>query len=103
MVPSAPVVTAVVVSEAAALTPTTPPVVLAPSAPNTSGVPSVSTLPVDVEPAFKISVLGLATGTSSVTVTVTVFVVALPNWSYVVILIERVLLAPDTVGALVSV
>ena len=85
--PSALVVTRVVVSVTEGLptrldrTPTTPPtglVILAPSAPNLSGVPLVSTLPEADVPSLTILVSALAKGASSVMVTVTVLVVALP-------------------------
>ncbi|MNZ75297.1 hypothetical protein D3C78_937710 [compost metagenome] len=46
-----PVVTAVLVSPAAARTPTTPPPAVGPSAPNTSSVPSISTLPLTTSPS----------------------------------------------------
>ena len=74
-------VTADVVSPPDARNPTTPPtgvVVLAPSAPNVSAVPSVSTLPVTVLPSLTALVLAVADGPSSVMLTVTVLVTEFP-------------------------
>ncbi len=76
--------TAVVASTPKVLTPTTPPagvVALAPSAPKTSGVPSVKTLPVMLLPSLTLVVFALATGASSVIVTATVLLTKLPNVS----------------------
>ena len=52
--------------------------VVAPSAPNTSAVPSVSTLPVTIAPSTTLLVLACAVGTSSMMLTVIVPVALLP-------------------------
>ena len=77
-----------------ARTPTTPPPAAAPSAPNTSSVASVSTLPLVPAPSVTLLVFGNAVGTSSMMLMVTAEVSLLPSSSVTVTLTDSMKPSP---------